>query len=162
MHSAAVPDSPCWAMSVENIASLVVPMNCSFSARVNVWPARSRSSDSTAKCSGSLSMSTPSMSKMTASKRLTAYSADYRANDQNDGGAGGGQQHQLQARARTMMMRLRQQVACADREEHARKDGQQQAEEQVIQLGERANRHPNGRRKRIEYQQRARNGHPCI
>src|SRR5258708_11111109 len=69
MYSATVPASPWRAISVENMASLVVPMNCSFSARVSVWPDRSSRSDRTAKCSGSLSMSTPSMSKMMASNR---------------------------------------------------------------------------------------------
>src|SRR5258708_39985384 len=123
MYSSTVPDSPCRVMSVENIASLVVPMNCSFSARVSVWPARARRSDSTAKCSGSLSMSTPSMSKMTASKRLILYSvglASNRANDQNHRRAKGRQQHQLHALPGPVMIRLRQQVAGADRQKHAR------------------------------------------
>src|SRR5882762_3401820 len=133
MYSPTIPASRWRAMSVENIASLVVPMNCSFSVRVYVWPPRRKSSDSTAKCSGSLSMSTPSMSKITASNPAMELARDG-ANGQDHRGAEGGQQHQLQARARTVMMRFRQQVARADCQEHTGKGGQQQSEDQVVQL----------------------------
>src|SRR5438874_10160827 len=109
MYSATVPASLWRAESVENMASLVVPMNCSFSARVSVWPDRSSRSDRTAKCSGSLSMSTPSMSKMTASNRAMQLARDG-ADAQHDGGASGCQQHQLQACTRTVVVRLWQQV----------------------------------------------------
>src|SRR5260370_38005422 len=138
MYSPTVPTRPWRAMSVENMASLVVPMNCSFSARVSLWPARASRSDRTAKCSGSLSMSTPSMSKMTASNRAIQLAREG-ANAQHDRGAGGRQQHQLQAGTRTVVGRLWQQMARTDRQEYAGERGQQEAEDRVVELGERTN-----------------------
>src|SRR5258708_23886779 len=138
MYLATVPASPWRAISVENMASLVVPMNCSFSARVSLGPDRSSRSDRTAKCSGSLSMSTPSMSKMTASNRAIQLAREG-ANAQHDRGAGGRQQHQLQACTRTVVVRLWQQMARTDRQEYAGERGQQKAEDRGVQLGERTN-----------------------
>src|SRR5260370_29820020 len=133
MYSPTVPTRPWRAMSVENMASLVVPMNCSFSARVSLWPARASRSDRTAKCSGSLSMSTPSMSKMTASNRAIELACEV-ANRQHHGGADRRQQDQLQALTWAGVVRLRQQVARTDGQEHPGEPGQQAAEDHGVQL----------------------------
>src|SRR5260370_40418380 len=133
MYSPTVPTRPWRAMSVENMASLVVPMNCSFSARVSLWPARASRSDRTAKCSGSLSMSTPSMSKMTASNRAIELACEV-ANRQHHGGADRRQQDQLQAITWAVVGSLRQQEDHTHGTVEPGETGQQVAGAPVVQL----------------------------
>src|SRR5215471_16005557 len=70
-------------MSASQKYSVVVPMNSSFSSRLRLWPTSLNTSLATAKCSGSLSISTPSISKITAAKR--AMGADDTLCCVNDG-----------------------------------------------------------------------------
>src|ERR1700730_16893396 len=136
------------------MASVVAPMNSSFSARLSAWPSTASTSFNTSKCSGSLSMSTPSMSKMTASKRL----AKDRPDRQYQRGAGAGQGHEQRAGAGATVVRLRQQVTGANRQKYARKHAQQGSQHDVVESGERADCRAQRGRKRIQQQQHARPG----
>src|ERR1700730_4626924 len=99
------PPSPHRTISVDHMESLVEPMNSSFSARLNVWPSNARTWFNTSKCSGSLSMSTPSMSNMMASKRpAVTESAEDQSDRQHQGGAGAGQDDQERAGARMAVL----------------------------------------------------------